>query len=65
MPKYKVYVPFSGYIRGYREFEVEAISSADAVEIARDGGAIQETYKTVRDDTTTDWRDADAKVVVQ
>lgn len=65
MPKYKVYVPFSGYIRGYREFEVEAISSADAVEIARDGGAIQETYETVRDDTTTDWHAADVKEMVQ
>lgn len=60
MAKYKVYVPFSGY----REFVVEAESQADAIDIARYGGATQETYETVRDDTTTDWRDADAKELV-
>lgn len=65
MAKYKVSVPFSGYIRGYREFEVEAMSAADALEIAREGGATQETYEAVRDDTTTDWRDADVKEMVQ
>ena len=65
MPKYKVYVSFSGYIRGYREFEVKAMSPADALEIARYGGATQETYETVRDDTTTNWCDADVKEVVQ
>ena len=65
MAKYRVYVPFSGYISGYREFKVEAMSSADALEIARDGGAIQETYETIRDNTTTNWCDADAKEMVQ
>jgi hypothetical protein len=64
MAKYKVYVPFSGYIRGCREFEVEAVSSADALEIARYGDAIKETYVTMRDDTTTDWRDAAVKEMV-
>lgn len=64
MPKYKVYVPFSGYIRGYREFEVEAMSPSGALEIAIMGGATQETYKTVRDDTTTDWCAVDVKEMI-
>lgn len=63
MGKYKVQVPFCGYVRGYKEFIVEADSAKEAIEEARDWNFIDEDTHIVRDDSSTDWWDAEAEEV--
>lgn len=61
MAQYKVQVPFSGYVRGYKEFTVEADSAEEAITEARDWNFLAEDTHIVRDDSTTEWCDADAE----
>ncbi|AXY81900.1 hypothetical protein HOU73_gp26 [Pectobacterium phage Koot] len=58
MTKYIVAVPFSGYVRGYKRYEVEADTPAEAIEQARDVW-YSDANCIVRDDTETDWEDAE------
>lgn len=63
MGMYKVRVPFSGYIRGYKVFTVEADSPNEAITEAQDYNFTDEGTCIVRDDSDTDWRDAEAEEV--
>lgn len=63
MAKFKVEVPFSGYSRGYKVYTVEADSASEAIEKASDWDYIDEDICVVRDDTDTDWNDAEAEEV--
>lgn len=65
MAKYEVAVPFSGYVRGSKVYEVVADSPGEAISKARDFEWYKEHVYVVRDDTTTDWRDADVEEMVQ
>lgn len=63
MAKYKVQVPFSGYVRGTKVFDVVADSPEEAISKARDYEWEDEHMDVVRDDTDTVWRDAEAEEV--
>lgn len=63
MAMFKVEVPFSGYSRGYKIYTVEAESAVEAIEKVSDGAYIDEDICVVRDDTDTDWCDAEAEEV--
>ena len=63
MLKYKVQVPFSKYVRGTKEFDVVADSPEEAISKARDYEWDEEHMEVVRDDTDTEWREAEAMEV--
>lgn len=56
---YVVSVPFSGYVRGMRDYSVSATSEEEALEAVRNGGYddVLDTH-IHRDDTESDWEDA-------
>lgn len=59
MPKYTVSVPFCGYMRGDKVYTVEADSPEEAKEKVSDWDYITEDFQVTRDDTETDWEDAE------
>ena len=63
MAKYEVEVPFSGYVRGTKIFEVVADSPEEAISKARGYEYDDEHMDVVRDDTDTEWRSAEAEEV--
>ncbi|AXY81680.1 hypothetical protein HOU11_gp23 [Pectobacterium phage Gaspode] len=59
MTKYIVSVPFCGYMRGYKVYTVEADSPEEAEEKACDWDYITESIEVTRDDSETDWANAE------
>lgn len=56
MNSYQVRVPYSGYSRGYKVFEVSAASKEEALDKIRDARYDTEiAIEAVRDDTECDW----------
>lgn len=63
MGMYKVRVPFSDYVRGYKVFTVEADSPNEAITAAQDYNFTDEDTCIVRDGSDTAWCDAEAEEV--
>lgn len=59
MTKYTVSVPFCGYMRGDIMYTVEADSPEEAKEKARDWDYLTQSIEVTRDDSETDWANAE------
>jgi len=55
MKTYRIEESWSGYSRGYAEYEVQAETAREAKEIYMSGGATEVARGTTRDDTESDY----------